>query len=554
MSVRPSPSCFAGHFVRAARLAQLAGYDGVELHGAGGYLLDNFVSPRANFRWDDWGGTLQKRRRFPLSVVRRIRAEVGPYFLIVYRLPALQLVERGCTWDEVAALAKALEDAGVDVLLADIGDPDSRVPVDTGAVPRGAYAWVAAKVKAEVAVPVVATARITTPDVAERILSAGDADVVGLDKALFADPEWVAKAAAGAAHRINTCVACDQGCTDAHRPRARASCLVNPRSCRETELRLPLDRVAVPKRVAVVGAGPAGLTVAAHSAERGHSVTLFDAAAEIGGQLRLARCVPGKGEFAETLRYYAHRLAAAGVRLRLNTEVHAELLQSEGYDEVVLCTGTRGSAVASERMLSPARVLAGADMAAKGRTWAVVGSTAEAAHVALFLTELEVGAAAGDDAKTNDSAGARGPTDNIEAFLRRWRVDPTLKSRGGIFVEPHEDRQTDWRIVLINPSEALGPGLGGLYAELEARRVQVLQGARPTGVDAEGLMLQVGDEQYGLKVDHVVACTAHVWAGTAVQEDLQRAGLPVHVLRAGDAADWDAKQAMRAGMALAAQL
>ncbi|MGG8826203.1 FAD-dependent oxidoreductase, partial [Streptomyces lividans] len=322
-------------YVRTARLAREAGYDGVEIMGSEGYLINEFVAARTNHRGDRWGGSYENRMRFPVEIVRRVREAVGADFIVVYRLSMLDLVPGGSTLDEVITLAKAVEAAGATIINTGIGWHEARIPTIATSVPRGAYTWVTKRLMGEVSVPLVTTNRINTPEVAEALLAEGTADMVSMARPMLADPDFVAKAAAGRAEAINTCIGCNQACLDHTFSGQITSCLVNPRACHETELILAPTRRR--KRVAVVGAGPAGLACAVSAAERGHEVTLFDAASEIGGQLNVARKVPGKQEFDETLRYFRTQLAALGVDVRLNTRVGVADLT--GHDEVVVATG-----------------------------------------------------------------------------------------------------------------------------------------------------------------------------------------------------------------------
>src|SRR6185369_16064581 len=322
-------------YARCARLAQRAGYDGVEIMGSEGYLINEFVAPRTNHRTDDWGGTFENRMRFPIEIVRRTREAVGRDFIIIFRLSMLDLVDGGSTWDEVVALAKAVEAGGATIINTGIGWHEARVPTIATMVPRGAFAWVTRRLKGEVGLPLIATNRINDPAVAEAVLARGDGDMVSMARPFLADADFVNKAAAGRADEINTCIACNQACLDQIFNREIASCLVNPRACHETVI--VMKRAARRKRVAVVGAGPAGLACATIAAEAGHEVSLFDAAAEIGGQFNLARRIPGKDEFAETLRYYGRIIERSGVELHLGRQMSADDLG--GFDEVVLATG-----------------------------------------------------------------------------------------------------------------------------------------------------------------------------------------------------------------------
>ncbi len=322
-------------FVNCAKLAQDAGYDGVEIMGSEGYLINQFIAARTNRRDDAWGGSAEKRQRFPVEIVRRTREAVGANFIIIYRLSMLDLVDDAQSWDEIVQLAKAIEKAGATLINTGIGWHEARVPTIVTSVPRAAFAWVTKKLKGEVAIPLITTNRINMPEVAEKVLADGDADMVSMARPLLADSQWVRKAAAQRSERINTCIACNQACLDHVFENARASCLLNPRACHETEI--VVSAAAAKKKIAVVGAGPAGLACATTLAERGHAVTLIDAAAEIGGQFNMAKRIPGKEEFREALRYFGHRIDDTGVELRLNTRATVDSLR--GFDSVVLATG-----------------------------------------------------------------------------------------------------------------------------------------------------------------------------------------------------------------------
>ncbi|CAM5732207.1 NADPH-dependent 2,4-dienoyl-CoA reductase OS=Streptomyces fumanus OX=67302 GN=GCM10018772_55620 PE=4 SV=1 [Streptomyces fumanus] len=401
-------------YVRAARLARAAGYDGVEIMGSEGYLINEFTAARTNHRTDRWGGSFENRTRFPVEIVRRVREAVGEDFILVYRLSMLDLVPGGSTLDEVIALARAVERAGATIINTGIGWHEARIPTIATSVPRGAYTWVTERLMGEVSVPLVATNRINTPDLAEQLLAEGTADLVSMARPMLADPDFVAKAAAGRPEAINTCIGCNQACLDHTFAGKITSCLVNPRACHETELVLAPTRLR--RRVAVVGAGPAGLACAVGAAERGHDVTLFDAASEIGGQLNVARKVPGKQEFDETLRYFRTRLADLGVDVRLNTPVTAAAL--DGYDETVVATGVTPRrpdipGVDHPSVLGYLDVLR--DGAPVGDWVAILGAGGIGFDVAEYLTD------GGDKAH-----------EDPETYFRHWGVDTAYAAPGGL--------------------------------------------------------------------------------------------------------------------------
>ncbi|MFJ4972592.1 FAD-dependent oxidoreductase [Streptomyces sp. NPDC088755] len=527
-------------FVRAAGLARLAGYDGVEIMGSEGYLINEFIVSATNHRTDRWGGSYENRVRFPVEIVRRVRERVGSDFILIYRLSMLDLVPGGSTLEEVVTLAKEIEAAGATIINTGIGWHEARIPTIATSVPRGAFTWVTEKVRGAVSVPLVTSNRINTPEVAEEILASGRADLVSMARPFLADPEFVAKAAAGRADAINTCIGCNQACLDHVFSLQITSCLVNPRACHETELVLSPTRTR--KRVAVVGAGPAGLACSVTAAERGHAVTLFDAADEIGGQLNVARRVPGKEEFDETLRYFRTRLAELDIELRLSTRADAGTL--DGFDEIVLATGVEPRTPAipgtdHPNVVSYLDVLR--DGAPVGDRVAVVGAGGIGFDVAEFLTD-------GGDAASQDA----------ETFFRQWGVDTAYAERGGLRV-PERPRTPRTVHLVQRKTTKVGAGLGKTTGwihrtELRHRGVEMIAGASYDLIDDEGLHLTVDGERRVLPVDTVVLCAGQE-PRRELYEELRAAGGPVHLIGGADvAAELDAKRAIRQGTELAAAL
>jgi 2,4-dienoyl-CoA reductase (NADPH2) len=539
----------AGHFAGAARLAQKAGYDAVEIMGSEGYLINQMLAARTNHRTDAWGGTAAKRMRFPLEVVRRTREAVGEGFPIVYRISLLDLVEGGQTWDEVVDLAHALEEAGVTVLNTGIGWHEARVPTIITQVPRGAWRSATARLKAEVSVPLCASNRINTPGLAEEILAAGEADLVSMARPLLADPEFAAKAAAGRADEINTCIACNQACLDHVFTNRKASCLVNPRAARETELVLvpirglgsarPSGTPRPSSTVAVVGAGPAGLAAAASAAERGFAVTLFEKDAEVGGQFRLAMRIPGKEEFAETLRYFTRRLEVLGAEVRLSTApTVAELAV---YDDVVVATGVTPripDLVGADHpsVVTYADVLAG--RVVPGPRVAVVGAGGIGVDVSHFLTH--------------------DPTEDLDDWMAHWGVgDPALHPGG--LTEPKPRAPVREVTLIQRKATPIGIGLGRTSgwahrAVLRQSGVRQVRGASYVRVDDGGLHLTVDGEPLLVEVDHVVLCAGQE-SVRGLYDDLVAEGARVHLIGGADvAAELDAERAIEQGTRVAAAL
>ena len=530
-------------FVRAARLAREAGYDGVEIMGSEGYLINQFIAPRTNRRHDSWGGEFGQRMRFPVEVVRRVREAVGEDFIIIYRLSMLDLVEGGSTWEEVVRLGKAVEQAGASIINTGIGWHEARIPTIQTSVPRAAFTWVTRRLKGEVAVPLITTNRINMPGEAEQVIADGDADMVSMARPFLADPDWVRKAGANRADEINTCIACNQACLDHIFQRKRATCLVNPRACHETELNYrPAD---VRKRIAVVGAGPAGLAAATVAAERGHEVDLFDAATEIGGQFNMAKRIPGKEEFAETLRYFARRIELTGVRLVLDTLVNVEHLTAGGYDEVVLATGVLPRHPDIPGLDHP-KVLSYVDVLLHrkpvGASVAIVGAGGIGFDVAEFLTH------AGDP-----------PSLHPERFFKEWGVDMAMASRGGVEGVRPEPEPSPRQVYLLQrktgkPGAGLGKTTGWIHrAAIRAKGVETLSGVSYRRVDDDGLHLAIDDTIRVLDVEHVVICAGQR-SRTDLLAGLREAGISTHLIGGAHlAAELDAKRAIDQGSRLAAE-
>ena len=528
-------------FASTAALAKAAGYDGVEVMGSEGYLINQFICERTNQRSDGWGGSSENRMRFPLEIVRAIRERVGSDFIIIFRLSMLDLVEKGSSLEEVIALGKALEQAGVSLINTGIGWHEARIPTIATSVPRGAFSWVTAELKKHLTVPLITTNRINTPEVAERILAQGEADMVSMARPFLADPEFVIKAAENRADEINTCIACNQACLDHVFKQKRASCLVNPRACFETEL--TFGRVPQPKKLAVVGAGPAGLAFACYAAERGHQVSLFDQAPTIGGQFNFAKQIPGKEEFHETLRYFARRLEKCGVELYLGQRQSAESLLGGGFDEVILATGIRPRTPNIPGIDHP-KVLSYLDVLRDGKPVgdkvAVIGAGGIGFDVAEFLVEKK----------------AEGSADHHrDHWLREWGIDKSLGERGGLMT-PVIDAPERQIWLLQRKESKVGDGLGKTTGwihrtVLKNRKVQMLSGVQYLRIDDEGLHIQVGEARQCLPVDQVIICAGQEPL-RELQAGLQAAGKPVHIIGGADvAAELDAKRAIRQGAELA---
>ena len=529
-------------FVRAGLLAREAGYDGVEVMGSEGYFINEFLVAATNQRTDEWGGSYANRMRFPVEVVRRMREAVGKDFIIIYRLSMLDLVPEGQSWEEVVTLAKAIETAGATLINTGIGWHEARVPTIATSVPRGAFAWVTKKMKAEVSIPLITTNRINTPEVGEKIIADGCADMISMARPLLADPEFVNKAASGRADEINTCIGCNQACLDHVFQQKRASCLVNPRACHETEL--VFTKAIQKKKIAVVGAGPAGLACATELAARGHEVDLFDSASEIGGQFNMAKQIPGKEEFHETLRYFNRRIQITGVKLHLNIRVAADDLKN--FDEVVIATGVapRNPKIVGQdgpNVLSYIDVLL--HKKPVGKRVAVLGAGGIGFDVSEFLVE------------------DHSPTMDLESWKREWGVGDPSQTRGGL-VKPEVTAPARQVTLLQRKASAIGKGLGKTTgwihrAALKKKKVEMIAGVNYEGIDAKGLHITFGEKHENptlIECDTIVLCTGQEPLRELIAP-LQAAGVKTHLIGgAFEAGELDAKRAIDQAVRLAYSL
>lgn len=532
-------------FVTCSTLAQSAGYDGVEVMGSEGYFINQFLAAHTNHRTDRWGGSYENRMRLPVEIVRRVREAVGAEFIIIFRLSMLDLVEGGSTWEEIVQLAQAIEQAGATIINTGIGWHEARIPTIATKVPRAAFSKVTAKLRGSVGIPLITTNRINTPEIAEQILSEGDADMVSMARPFLADPEFVNKAAAGRADEINTCIGCNQACLDHTFGGKLTSCLVNPRACHETELNYIPTRQS--KKIAVIGAGPAGLAASTVAAERGHHVTLFDSAAEIGGQFNIAKRVPGKEEFYETLRYFARKLQTTGVDVRLNTRVAVEDLLGAGYDEVILATGIAPRTPAIPGIDHP-KVLSYLDVILQrkpvGQSVAVIGAGGIGFDVSEFLVHQGVSTSL-----------------DRTAFWKEWGIDTALEARGGVAgVKPELHAPARQVFLLQRKASKVGDGLGKTTGwihrtGLKNKQVQMLNSVEYLRIDDAGLHIRVGEgEEKVLPVDNIVICAGQDPL-RELYDGLVEAGQAVHLIGGADvAAELDAKRAIDQGSRLAAGL
>ncbi|AKO98401.1 NADH:flavin oxidoreductase, Old Yellow Enzyme family [Marinovum algicola DG 898] len=529
----------------AARRAKEAGYDGVEVMGSEGYFINQFIVSHTNRRTDRWGGSYENRIRLPIEVVKRVRAAVGPEFIVIYRLSMIDLVPDGSTHEEVVQLAQEIEKAGASILNTGIGWHEARIPTIATSVPRAAFAWVTRKLMGQVGIPVITSNRINTPEVAEDVLAEGCADMVSMARPFLADPAFVAKAEAGQADLIAPCIACNQACLDHTFGGKISSCLVNPRACHETEL--VIAPAGTKKRVAVVGAGPAGLSAAITAAERGHAVTLFDQAEEIGGQLNMAKRIPGKEEFVPFVAWFERMVEAAGVTLTLGRRVGAEDLQ--GFDEVIVATGVlpRDPGIEGQgrpNVLSYVEVLRGT--AVPGRRVAVIGAGGIGFDVAEFLVEQ-----------------GQSPTLDLPEWMRTWGVTDPETARGGLAPEGPRPEAPQREVILLQrkperPGKRLGKTTGWIHrAALKMKSVEMRAGVNYERITDEGLWISKGEAREApelLEVDTVVLCAGQL-SERSLADALEARGVSVHVIGGADvAAELDAKRAIDQGTRLAAAL
>ena len=529
-------------FVECAALAREAGYDGVEVMGSEGYLINQFIVSKTNKRTDEWGGHFESRIRFPLEIVRRIREKTGPDFILIYRLSMLDLVEDGNTWEEVEFLAREIEKAGATLINTGIGWHEARVPTIATMVPRAGFAWVTKRLMGKVNIPLITTNRINMPEVAEQVLAEGCADMVSMARPFLADPDFVKKTREGREDEINTCIACNQACLDHTFQRKIASCLVNPRACHETELNFSPTKNK--KKIAVVGAGPAGLSAATTAAQRGHEVHLFEAGSEIGGQFNLAKRIPGKEEFYETLRYFRRQIELTGVHLHLNTPATAEMLAGQSFQDVIIATGVTARQAGIEGETHP-KVLTYTDVLLKkkpvGKSVAIVGAGGIGFDVAEYLSHEAL-------PSSNSSI--------LPSFTRQWGVDMDYRHRGAITTpEPEPAAREIWLLKRSKGKHGAGLGktTGWIHrSSLKMKNVKMLAEVQYLKIDDEGL--HILHEGKVLNVDHVVIC-----AGQNSQRNLagplEEKSLSVHLIGGANvAAELDAKRAIEEGARLAARL
>ena len=546
MSVRQIKSTIKD-FAYASKLAAKAGYDGVEIMGSEGYLINQFTCVRTNKRDDEWGGSIENRMRLGIETIKAVRAKVGEKFIIIFRLSMLDLVEGGNSWQDIVTMAKAVEQAGATLINTGIGWHEARVPTIVTSVPRAAFTWVTEKMKKEVSIPLITTNRINTPDIAERVLATGQADMVSMARPFLADADFVNKAADDKADEINTCIGCNQACLDHVFAQKRASCLVNPMACYETEL--VIEKTNKVKKLAVIGAGPAGLAFSVYAAQRGHQVELFDKISEIGGQFNVAKQIPGKEEFFETLRYFNKQLSLHKIKVHLNSEQSAEKLIAAGFDEVVLATGIKPRKLtikgleegyASKKVLTYLQVLR--DKVEVGNNVAIIGAGGIGFDVATYLSEKSL-------------------TNKPDAWLKNWGVDKSYQQGGALLNKQDVPKHNPERKITLlqRKTTKVGKGLGKTSgwvhrANLVKQGVTMVAGASYKAITEKGLLIEVDGKEQLLAVDNIIIC-----AGQESNRDLQQAlvdgGLPVHLIGGANvAAELDAKRAIRQAAELAVKI
>ena len=532
-------------YVHCAKMAQYANYDGVEVMGSEGYLINQFIAKKTNLRTDEWGGAYENRIKFPIEIIRRTREAVGENFIIIYRLSMLDLVQGGSTWEEVVQLAKAIEAAGATIINTGIGWHESRVPTIGTVVPKAGFAWVTKKMMGEVNIPLITTNRINMPDVAEKVLAEGNADMVSMARPFLADPDLVLKSIEGRPEEINTCIACNQACLDHTFTMQVSSCIVNPRACHETILvHEPTTEI---KKIAVVGAGPAGLEAATVAAKRGHQVVLFEEKHELGGQFNMAKVIPGKEEYGQTIRYYDNMLKKYGVDLRLNTRVEEADLIAQGYDEIILATGVTPRTLEIEGVHHP-KVLDYVDVLYKNKSVgdkvAIVGAGGIGFDMAEYLAHD----------MSHESVSL-----NTENYMKEWGVDMSY-AKGGALAEAPQPLASPREIYLLKRSKGkhgknLGKTTGWIHrSSLAMKEVKMLADVSYEKIDDQGLHIKVGEEQQILDVDHVIICAGQV-SLKELEAGLSAAGQNVHLIGGANiAAQLDAKMAIKEASELAAKL
>ncbi|MBP7822160.1 MAG: FAD-dependent oxidoreductase [Saprospiraceae bacterium] len=533
-------------FGHSAYLAKLAGYDGVEIMGSEGYLINQFIAPHTNHRTDEWGGSFENRIKFPLEVVRNIRNKVGNDFIIIFRLSMLDFVKDGSTWEEVVQLAKLLQTEKVNIINTGIGWHEARIPTIATMVPRGAFTWITKRLKEEVDIPLITTNRINMPHVAEQLLSDGTADMISMARPFLADPYWVNKAQHNLADDINTCIACNQACLDHIFKGKTASCLVNPRACHETLL--PLSKsVATKKKIAVVGAGMAGLACAVELAHKGYETHVYEQSGVIGGQFNMASKIPGKEEFKETIRYYTHQIKSLKINLHLNTKVSADMLKQSAFDEIIIATGVDARTINIPGVDHP-KVLSYIDVlkhnAKVGERVAIIGAGGIGFDVATFLSE---------------SHHSESDHERIQQFLKEWGADVSYANRGAI-ARP-DFKSSTRKIYLLQRStgkvgERLAKTTGWIHrALLKERKVKMLSDVTYLSIDDKGLLISINGKEELLEVDNIVVCAGQN-SQRSLYDELAKNGLTnIHLIGgASVAAELDAKRAIEEGVKLGARL